>query len=102
MSCLDASYAVSDMCLWVSVNILEIKTDIKSKMFLSPMIFDDTCPMNTVVDWFNFQDGFTPLTVSVREDQIEMAEFLLKEGAGVNVMDQAKRSVLNKDTSAIQ
>lgn len=36
--------------------------------------------------------------MSVREDHIEMAEFLLKEGASVNFMDQGQRSVLNNDT----
>lgn len=35
------------------------------------------------------------MTVAVREDHIEMAEFLLKEGADVNFLDQDQRSVLN-------
>lgn len=35
------------------------------------------------------------MTVAVREDHIEMAEFLLKEGANVNVVDQDQRSVQN-------
>lgn len=33
------------------------------------------------------------MTVAVREDHLEMAEFLLKESADVNVLDQAQRSV---------
>lgn len=33
------------------------------------------------------------MTVAVREDHIEMAEFLLKEGADVNFVDQDQRSV---------
>lgn len=45
------------------------------------------------------------MTVAVREDQIEMAEFLLKEGADVNFVDQDQRSIQNKyhicDTSLI-
>lgn len=34
--------------------------------------------------------------MAVREDHIEMAEFLLKEGADVNFRDQDQRSVLHK------
>lgn len=45
--------------------------------------------------WSNFQEGFTPLAVSVREEHIEMAEFLLKEGADVNLTDKDQRSQLN-------
>lgn len=40
--------------------------------------------------------------MAVREDHIEMAEFLLKEGADVNCLDQDQRSVLNKGTFVIQ
>lgn len=35
------------------------------------------------------------MNVAVREDHMEMAEFLLKEGANVNVVDQDQRSVPN-------
>lgn len=35
--------------------------------------------------------------MAVREDHIEMTEFLLKEGADVNLLDQDQRSVLNSD-----
>lgn len=40
----------------------------------------------------DFKEAFTPLTVAVREDHMEMAEFLLKEGANLNVTDQDQRS----------
>lgn len=39
--------------------------------------------------------------MAVREDHIEMAEFLLKEGADVNLVDQDQRSVLNSNTLVI-
>lgn len=42
------------------------------------------------------------MTVAVREDHIEMAEFLLKEGADVNFVDQDQRSVQNNVTFVIQ
>lgn len=41
------------------------------------------------------QERFTPLTVAVREDHIDMAEFLLKESACVDSVDQDQRLVLN-------
>lgn len=43
------------------------------------------------------QEGYTPLTMAVKENHIEMAEFLLKEGANVNTADQGRRSVLQKE-----
>lgn len=46
---------------------------------------------------FVTQEGFTPLTVAVREDRIEMAEYLLKEAADVNSLDREQRPVLNKN-----
>lgn len=41
------------------------------------------------------------MTVAVREDHIEMAEFLLKENADVNFMDRDQRSVLDDDAFVI-
>lgn len=38
------------------------------------------------------------MTVAVREDHTEMAEFLLKEGADVNFVDHDQRSVENTVT----
>lgn len=39
------------------------------------------------------QEGYSPLTMAVKENHAEMAEFLLKEGADVNTKDQGHRWV---------
>ena len=41
-----------------------------------------------------FQEGASPLTTAVRKSHVEMAEFLLKDGADVNVKDQDERSLV--------
>ncbi|XP_041598374.1 putative ankyrin repeat domain-containing protein 20A2 [Vulpes lagopus] len=41
------------------------------------------------------QDGLTPLLVAVNNDKEDMVAFLVKEGANVNAVDNAKRSALH-------
>lgn len=48
-----------------------------------------TCNLNS--DAY-FQEGVSPLTVAVQEDHVEVAEFLLKKGANVNILDRHRRS----------
>lgn len=48
------------------------------------------CCFDNTIDSI-LKEGFAPLTVAVREDHLEMAEFLLKETADVNLMAQDQR-----------
>lgn len=37
------------------------------------------------------QDGFTPLLLALREKRVEVAEFLVKKGADIHVVDDMQR-----------
>lgn len=37
------------------------------------------------------QDGFTPLLLALREKRVEVAEFLVKKGADIHVVDGMQR-----------
>ncbi|CAO2611807.1 POTE ankyrin domain family member A [Lemmus lemmus] len=40
------------------------------------------------------QDGFTPLLLALREKRVEVAEFLVKKGADIHVVDDMRRNTL--------
>ena len=56
------------------------------------MGFPPVCVPSVLTRIVCFQEGYTPLAVTIRENHVEMAEFLLKEGSDYNITEQGQRS----------